>query len=103
MIILLKFVLTCTLTVPGLGSSSSGFILERLWCIGSPVLLTADSLVGLVCRNKSPHLIRTSAYRGFNYTFYSYFVCTVIKNACDAFKSISHLSNQEETVTIAAF
>lgn len=37
------------LTMPGLGNSSSGFILERLWCIGSPVLLTADSLVGLAC------------------------------------------------------
>lgn len=37
------------LTAPGLGNSSSGFILERLWCIGSPVLLTADSLVGLAC------------------------------------------------------
>lgn len=45
-------VLTWMLTAPGLGSSSSGFILERLWCMGSPVLLTADSLVGLVCRHR---------------------------------------------------
>lgn len=37
------------LPAPGLGRSSSGFILERLLCIGSPVLLTADSLVGLFC------------------------------------------------------
>lgn len=40
---------TCTLPAPGLGRSSSGFILERLLCMGSPVLLTADSLVGLFC------------------------------------------------------
>lgn len=38
---------TCMLMAPGLGSSSSGLSLERLWCMGSPVLLTADSLVGL--------------------------------------------------------
>lgn len=48
----MQTILTCTLTAPGLGNSSSGFILERLSCIGSPVLLTADSLVGLVCGNK---------------------------------------------------
>lgn len=48
--------LTCTLTAPGLGSSSSGFILERLWCIGSPVLVTADSLVGLVCDKTQRYL-----------------------------------------------
>lgn len=47
--------LTCTLTAPGLGSSSSGFILERLWCIGSPVLVTADSLVGLICGKTQNH------------------------------------------------
>lgn len=40
---------TCMLPAPGLGRSSSGFILERLLCMGSPVLLTADSLVGLFC------------------------------------------------------
>lgn len=40
---------TCMLSAPGLESSSSGFIFERLLCIGSPVLLTADSLVGLFC------------------------------------------------------
>jgi len=40
---------TCTLPAPGLGRSSSGLILERLLCMGSPVLLTADSLVGLFC------------------------------------------------------
>lgn len=39
---------TCMLTAPGLGGSSSALSLERLWCMGSPVLLTADSLVGLV-------------------------------------------------------
>lgn len=39
---------TWTLMAPGLGGSSSGLSLERLWCMGSPVLLTADSLVGLL-------------------------------------------------------
>lgn len=52
MFIFLSTLLTWMLTAPGLGSSSSGFILERLWCMGSPVLLTADSLVGLVCRHR---------------------------------------------------
>ena len=42
---------------PGLGRSSSGLSLERLWCMGSPVLLTADSLVGLVWRNTHSHII----------------------------------------------
>ncbi len=37
---------TCTLMA--LGGSSSGLSLERLCCMGSPVLLTADSLVGLL-------------------------------------------------------
>lgn len=41
--------LTCWPRDPGLGRSSSGLILDRLLCIGSPVLLTADSLVGLLC------------------------------------------------------
>lgn len=48
---------TCTLTAPGLGGTSSGLSLERLWCMGSPVLLTADSLVGLLWNDfKNTHM-----------------------------------------------
>lgn len=39
------------LTALGLGGSSSGLSLDLLWFMGSPVLLTADSLVGLLCES----------------------------------------------------
>lgn len=38
----------------------------------------------------------TWPYRWFNFIFYWFLSCNIIKNACDAYKSINHLLNQAE-------
>lgn len=67
---------TCTLTAPGLGGTSSGLSLERLWCMGSPVLLTADSLVGLLWndfKNTHMHKIKKTDKKNSLYSQYKVF------------------------------
>lgn len=78
--------LTCTLTAPGLGSSSSGFILERLWCIGSPVLVTADSLVGLICGKTQNHSHLLQILLAYFFFQLHLILCRIIKIAIVAYK-----------------